>query len=182
MRPTALAFLLLFLLPSVVPAAEPPPRLATGELMPPLQGDLLSGQEAVLPAAARGKVALLALGFSYDSRFPVEAWCGRFRSIYGGRADVTLYEVPMLGGGARIGRWFIDSGMRRNTPRELHDNVLTVYGGTGPWKARLGVTDEDLAYLVLLDRDGRVAWQHAGMFDAARFDELQRATDALLAP
>jgi hypothetical protein len=28
----------------------------------------------VLPQAARGRVALLLLGFSYDSRFAVEAW------------------------------------------------------------------------------------------------------------
>jgi hypothetical protein len=182
MRPSLPALALLASLSQPAFAADPPPRLVVGATMPALGGDLLSGRKVVLPDAARGKVALLALGFSYDSRFAVEEWCGRFRSAFGGREDVTLYEVPMLGGGARMARWFIDSGMRRNTPRELHEQVLTVYGGTGPWKARLGVTDEDAAYLLLLDREGRVAWQHAGMFDAARFDELRHAAEALLAP
>jgi len=182
MRPRVLVLSLLLSLPVAALAAEPPPRLVTGEVMPSLEGDLLSGREAVLPAAARGKVTLLALGFTYGSRFPVEAWCEHFRSLYGARTDVTLYEVPMLGGGARMARWFIDSGMRRNTPKALHDNVLTVYGSTGPWKVRLGVTDGDAAYLLLLDRDGRVTWQHGGVFDQARFDELRRAADALLAP
>ena len=59
---------------------------------------------------------------------------------------------------------------------------LTVYGGTGPWKARLGVTDDCFADLLLLDGEGRVAWQHAGLFDGPRFDELRKAADALLTP
>jgi hypothetical protein len=182
MRSPWLTLALLVPLSQAAFAADPPPRLTVGATMPALEGDLLSERKAVLPDAARGKVTLLALGFSYDSRFAVEEWCGRFRSEFGGRPDVTFYEVPMLGGGARMARWFIDGGMRRNTPKELHGNVLTVYGGTGPWKARLGVTDEDAAYLLLLDREGRVAWQHAGRFDAARFDELRQAAGALLAP
>lgn len=182
MRPAWFSLAIFAVLTTPALAADPPPpRLAVGDVMPPLRGDLLSGQEVVLPDAARGKVALFALGFSYGSRFAVEEWCGRFRSAYGSRVEVTLYEVPMMGGAARMGRWFIDGGMRRNTPRELHDRVLTVYGSTGGWKARLAVGDEAFAYLVLVDAAGRVAWLHAGLFDGARFDELRQATDALLA-
>jgi hypothetical protein len=154
--------------------------LAVGRQMPPLTGDLLSGDEATLPDAARGRVALLALGFSYGSRFAVEAWCSRFRDAFEGREEVTDYEVPMLGGAARMGRWFIDRGMRRNTPRELHDRVLTVYGDTGAWKRRLGVADDKAAYLILVDGTGRVAWLHSGAFDASRFDELREAVESLL--
>jgi len=182
MRRALCSLALLASLAGSLAATDPPPaRLAVGEMMPPLEGDLLSGTKAVLPAAARGRIALIALGFSYDSRFPVEEWCGRFRAAFGSRAGVTLFEVPMLGGAARMGRWFIDSGMRRNTPRELHDRVLTVYGSTGAWRQRLAVSDDTWAYLILVDADGRVAWLHAGPFDATRFDELRQATGALLA-
>ena len=87
----------------------------------------------------------------------------------------------MLGQGARLARWFIDSGMRRGTPRDLHENVLTVYGSTGDWKQRLAVVDDKLAYLVLIDREGRVRWIHAGMFEATKLADLRTATDPLLA-
>ena len=53
--------------------AAPAPALGPGDLMPPLRGQFLSGRKAVLPDAARGRVALVALGFTYDSRFAVEA-------------------------------------------------------------------------------------------------------------
>lgn len=162
-------------------AEDPVPRLVPGEMLPPLAGEFLTGREAVLPDAARGRVALLGLGFSYDSRVPVEAWMARFRELYPPDDRVTFFEVPMLGRGARLARWFIDSGMRRGTPRDLHENVLTVYDGTGSWKQRLAVVDDKLAYLVLIDREGRVRWIHAGMFQATKLADLRTAIDPLLA-
>ena len=70
--------------------------------MPVLEGELLSGRPAVLPDAASGRVALLALGFTYDSRFAVEAWVGRFRKDFGDKPQVTFYEVPMMAAWAAL--------------------------------------------------------------------------------
>lgn len=49
------------------------PDLKVGETLPELKGEFLTGRAAVLPTAASGRVALLLIGFSYDSRFQVEA-------------------------------------------------------------------------------------------------------------
>ena len=91
-----------------------------------------------MPAVASGKIALLAVGFSYDSRWAVEVWSSRFRKEFARNTQVGWFEVPMIGGMARMGKWFIDSGMRRGTPKELHENVITVFGAVDPWKKRLG--------------------------------------------
>jgi hypothetical protein len=37
----------------------------------------------------------------------------------------------MIGGLGTLGRWFIDRGMRKGTPMELRDHVITVYRGAG---------------------------------------------------
>lgn len=146
-----------------------------GSPMPRLEGDYLSGGRAVLPDAARGKVTFAALGFSYGSRFAVEQWGKWFREQLGGHADVAFYEIPMMGRAARLGRIFIDRGMRGGTPKELHGHVITVYGDTGPWKRHLGVSEqtEKDAYLLLTDRDGVVRWTHHGPFDEARAAQLR---------
>jgi hypothetical protein len=155
--------------------------LAAGARLPVLSGDYLSGKKAVLPGAAKDKVALLALGFTYESRHAVEAWTGRFRKDFAGEANATFYEVPMIGGAGRLGRWFIDSGMRRGTPKELHENVITVYGGTDPWRQRLKFKDPDAAYLILLDRKGTVRWLHSGRFDESVFSDLVAMVRQVLA-
>jgi hypothetical protein len=168
-----------------LPAAadDRPSVLRAGEPMPRLEGDFLTGKPAVLPDAAKGKVALVALGFTYDSRFAVEAWGKWFKTQFGGRAGITYFEVPMMGRGARFGRFFIDRGMRKNTPKDAHDHVITVYGDTGPWKPRVGFTDarEKDAYLLLVGPDGVVKWMYSGPFDEAKAAALEEAVEGLLA-
>ena len=157
-------------------------RMRVGDRFPPLEGQFLAGRDAALPQASSGKVALVAMGFTYASRVPVEAWGGWFRSTVGTRAEVTFFEVPMIGGLATLGRWFIDSGMRRGTPAELHDHVITVYGGTSDWKQRLSHSPghEDDAYLTVLDREGVVRWLYHGPFDRSRADQLRELLTALV--
>jgi hypothetical protein len=146
--------------------------MSVGDRLPDLKGEFLTGRDATLPGASSGRVALLLFGFSYDSRFAVEAWTKRFRGDFGKTPQVTFYEIPMIGGMARMAKWFIDGGMRRGTPKSDHENVITVYGGTEPWKQSLGVKDEKFAYLVLLDQRGNVAWRHAGPFEEVQYNTL----------
>ena len=163
-------------------AVAPFPALVPGDRLPPLRGEFLSGRKAVLPDAARGHVALVALGFSYESRIAVEAWTARFRRDFGADSAVSFFEVPVLGGMARVARPFIDGGMRRGTPKALHENVITVYGGAGEWKLRLGFREPDDAYLVLLDRGGRVVWRQAGPFREEDYALLAAEARRQIAP
>jgi hypothetical protein len=155
-------------------------RIQIGDRMPRLEGEYLTGEDAVLPEAARGKVAFVALGFTYDSRYAVEPWAAWFREEFGDDASATFFEVPMIGGLARLGKWFIDGGMRRGTPEQFHNNVITVYGGTGEWKDRVGFEDEDWAYLLILDRDGTVRHMHAGYFEEKEVPAVREALRLLL--
>src|SRR6187455_2175555 len=159
-RITAAACVIGVIVLSIAPLRADPAQhsLRVGDRLPVLTGQFLSGRDAELPRASSGKVALVAMGFTYKSRFPVEAWGAWYRATIGSRPDVTFFEVPMIGGLSTLGRWFIDRGMRRGTPVELHEQVITVYGGTGDWKLRLSHSPEheDDAYLVVLDRDGVV--------------------------
>jgi hypothetical protein len=167
-------------LPLILMASTMISALSIGDTLPPLKGEFLTGRAAQLPDAASGRVALLAMGFTYNSRFPVEAWIARFRKEFGGNPQVTFYEIPMIGGMARLGKWFIDSGMRKGTPRSDQENVITVYSGAESWKQRVGCTSPDSAYLVLLDKHGTVRWRHSGTFDEDAYKDLSVHVSALL--
>lgn len=149
--------------------------------MPELKGEFLTGRQAVLPAAASGRVTLLALGFSYDSRFPVEAYVKKWRLQFDGSPRTAFFEVPMIGGMARMGKWFIDSGMRRGTAREDHEKVITVYGSTAEWKSRLNCKNPKAACLVLLDPRGNIHWVKEDLYDEQTWDQLRAHAEALLA-
>lgn len=146
--------------------------MAPGDTLPALRGDVLSGREIVLPDATRGSRAILLFGFSYASRHDVEAWAERIRLRLGADSGLVMYEIPVIGGAARLARPFIDRGMRRGTPEHMHDRVLTVYRDAGLWKKRLGHDMRDVAYLVLLGRDGRIVWRGRGPLDEVAFARL----------
>ena len=86
-------------------------------------------------------------------------------------------QLPALKGQFLTGR---DAG----TPVELHDHVITVYGGAGDWKQRLSYAPahEEDAYLVVLDREGVVRWLCHGGFDTARSNELKAVLASLVRP
>ena len=172
--------LVLALLPLTAYAATSVAEMAVGDPLPKLRGEFLTGRTADLPQAASGHVALLLLGFTYDSRFAVEAWATRFREQFKTEPRVTFYEIPMIGGLARMGKWFIDGGMRRGTQKQDYEHVITVYGGTDPWKQRVGFRDPKAAYLILLDASGRVAWRHTGMVDEQAYRALSSEVSRLL--
>lgn len=147
-------------------------EIGVGEPLPELRGEFLTGQPAVLPRESRGRIALLLLGFTYGSRFAVEAWAGRFRAEFHSDPKLTFFEAPMIGGVARLAKWFIDSGMRRGTPRADYEHVITVYRDTKAWKRRVRFSDPDAAYLILVDDQSQVAWLYRGAFEDAAFEAL----------
>jgi hypothetical protein len=57
---------------------------------------------------------------------------------------------------------------------------MTVYGGTEPWKRRVGFRDPDAAYLILLDKSGRVAWSSAGGVSEQTYRALSTEVSRLL--
>lgn len=157
--------------------SKPLTPLKVGDPFPRLEGEFLSGRKAILPEASAGKTALVLMGFTYQSRFVVEAWAEPVRKALATRESATFFEVPVLGGMARLGKWFIDSGMRRGTPKALHENVITVWGGVDRWKALMHFSEaaKDDAYLVLIGKDGKVRWLYRGPYSAEALDAMLAA-------
>lgn len=155
--------------------------LPLGSPMPELSGEFLTGRKAVLPSAASGRVTLLAIGFSYDSRVPVEAFVKQWRGHFAAGARTGFFEIPMIGGMARIGKWFINSGMRRSTPAADHEKVITVYRDASDWKKRLNCHNSKAACLVLLDPRGNIRWAKEGPYDDRTWQELRTHAETLLA-
>jgi hypothetical protein len=158
--------------------------LETGKPLPTLKGEFLSGKKASLPEAAKGKIALVLAGFSYDSRFAIEAYVERYKKDFKGHPGITFFEVPIIGGMGMLGKPFIDSGMRRGTPKELHENVITVYGGAGDLRKAFqpkGLkVDDKHAHLALIDAEGIVRWSFTGPMDDAKYLEFKAAAEKLL--
>ncbi len=155
--------------------------LLVGKTMPSVGGRTLSGRKVAIPWDASGKVAFLAMGFSYEARFDVEDWGRAFEETFGKDPDVDFYEVAMIDWPLRLLGRAIDEGMRRGSPAESHDHVLTVYASQKSLREALKAPSSSDTWVYLLDTRGQVLFQCGGAFDAERFQELTWAASAALA-
>ena len=163
------------------PTVLPGDKTKVGQRFPSIEGRKLTGEPIKLPDDLAGKVALLALGFTYDSRYDVESWTEAFRHRFAGRPDVTWLQMPMVGGAARLAEPMIDTGMRQATPLETREHVVTVYGDMGPVREALGAVGTSDTWIYLLDQDGRIIFQLGGGLNRAQFEELASAAGRALA-
>ena len=81
----------------------------------------------------------------------------------------------------RVAKPFIESGMRKGTAKADYEHVITVFGGADLWKRAVEFHDPNTAYLILLNRSGKVAWRHSGAFEEGAFAELSEKVGELLA-
>jgi predicted transcriptional regulator len=64
--------------------------------------------------------------------------------------------------------------MRKGTPQPLLKRSLIITKDDKAWRAALGVKQENLPVVVLLDSAGKVLWTHEGLYDDEAVGELKR--------
>lgn len=144
----------------------------TAATLPTVEGETLAGAKLSLPAALKGKTALLVIGFTKDSQKQTELWTKRLKTDL---PNLDAWSIADLEDAPRLIRPMIMKAMRSATPKPRQDHFLILTKGGKPLKLATGATNNDDAYLVLLDAEGNIAWQtHGPVSDAAIAPVRQR--------
>lgn len=148
--------------------------LPTGSPWPVTEGETLSGTKLSLPSAAQGKPALIVMTFSKEAGEASKPWCTRILKDF---PPAQLNQIAMLEKAPRLVRGLIRRGMRGDMPTNLHARTILLYQGDAEWRQRLGIGNDRLPIVVVLDAQGRIAAQYAGNFDESQYQKLR--TNAL---
>jgi hypothetical protein len=132
--------------------------------LPRMEGETLSSKKIILPDDARGKIALLSIGFSKKGGDTSRAWGDRFKKDFSADPRYALYPVAVLEDVPRFVRGMILGGMRRGVPAQEQDRFVTLFQGEADLKRFVGFSAENEAYLLLLDAKGEVQWRGHGFF------------------
>jgi hypothetical protein len=152
---------------------------APAETMPRLDGETLSDKPVVLPDVARGKVALLSIGFSRSGGDESRAWSQRFQKDFGTDSNYAVYPVAVLEDAPRLVRGMIRSGMKRDLAPSARDNFVILVHGSAELKRFVEFSADADAYLVLLDRKGEVRWRGHGALQEDTYGTLRDAARKL---
>ena len=154
---------------------------AACETLPRMESETLTGKSIVLPDAARGKIALLAIGCSKKSGDRASEWGKRFKQDFGKDSNYVVYPVAELEAAPRFVRGMIKGGMRRGTPLDEQDRFVLLFQGEADWKKFVGFATADEAYLVLLNANGEVKWRGHGVLSEEGYAPLREAAKQLAA-
>ena len=146
-------------------------QTSAGMPLPKIEGDSFSGQHIVLPDAASGKVAVLIFGFTKASKTPTAAWAKKLSADFARQPFFALYQLPVLEDVPRLVRGMVISSIRKGVPEETRDHFVPILNGEADLKKLVSYKEQDDAYLVVLNRDGKIVAQLHGT-----------ATDASYAP
>ncbi|MHC4548402.1 MAG: hypothetical protein ACYTEZ_06450 [Planctomycetota bacterium] len=148
-------------------------RDPTGEIFPSVVGATLAGETVRLPAALAGEPALLLVGYEQDAQFDIDRW---LLGLSQAGVMVRTYEVPTIPGLApRMFKGRIDNGMRAGIPHEDWGSVLTVYGDGARIARFTGNENKLTGRVLLLDKEGRVAFFHDRGYSVGTLQRLRAA-------
>jgi hypothetical protein len=162
---------LLLSVASAVAAAEP---------IPPLAGETLSGEPFALPGDLHARPALLVVTFAKAARHAAEDWRRRLDGTFPA-GHPTVLSIAVLEPMPAFVRSLVVAGIRRGTPAPLHDRFLVVGADDDSWWERFGRPGDERAAVVLLDRDGAIAWSTSEPVDEHRLGELEATLESLTA-
>jgi hypothetical protein len=134
---------------------------------PLIECENLLGKKVVLPELARGRPAVLVIGFTHASHAQTKVWSARLEP------EFVVYSVAVLQDVPRLVRGMAVSGIKKDVPQERRDRFLLVFRGEPELKASVGFERRDDAYLALIDRDGLIRWQFHGAFNESSLRELR---------
>jgi hypothetical protein len=142
---------------------------------PTITASNLSGEKITFPSGLRGERNLILVAFRREQQKDVDTWLAELPEIAASRPDFAYYEIPTIDRLNPVTRWFIDNGMRRGIPdKAQRARTVTLYIDKKPFKAALGIDDEDAIHALLIDRDGKVLWRAKGRMTAESGQELSK--------
>lgn len=155
----------LFVLLALPVAADPLPRAA---------GESLAGSKVVLPDALLGQPSVIIWSFSREAGELSARWAAPLA-----RDRVNVWSAAVIEAAPRLIRPLIRSSMRKASPAPFHSRFLCITSGEKALRHVLGIRDDRLPLVTLLDAQGTIVWRHAGPYDADADAELRRRIAAI---
>lgn len=131
----------------------------------------------MLPDKYLGKPTLLLIGYQQKTQFDIDRWIlGALQSDI----QAEIVEVPTIAGMMpQMVQGFINNGMRSGIPQNDWASVVTVYEDAPKIITALGNERPQSAYVVLLDKEGRMVWTSNIGYSASQILELKKVVDQL---
>jgi hypothetical protein len=149
--------------------------------IPEVHATSFSNEAVNLPEGLKGKVGVLVVGFSRDSRDADSAWGKRLAADYRESPTVVYYEMPVLAAVPRMIRGLIVKSIKSSLPASEQARFVVILENEAAWKTVTHYGRPDDPYLLVVDSQGDVVWQTQGAPTEAAYAALKQHVEDLRA-
>jgi hypothetical protein len=149
------------------------------QTLPPIHGVAVDGREITLPDAAKGRVAVLIIGFTRGSSVPVARWASRFNTDFSPGERPLILRLPFLEEVPKMFRGLAKSGVEKSAGQDRGE-VVPIFESEATYKKLVHYSMPDDAYILVLDRAGAIRGVFTGDVGRQYGDVRDRVSHLLL--
>lgn len=130
---------------------------------PKMKGMLVNKQELELPKDIKGKRTVIVIALKKEvAKNQAGSWAEPLLTKYANQSDFQFLEIIMLSSMYSMVKGYIYSSMKSDMPEIMHDKVMAVFASLKPYKKQLKMSNENEAYVFVLDQVGEIIHQVEG--------------------
>ena len=154
---------------------------ASAQTIPTATVTALDGHAITLPRDLSNPATVLILGFGRNSKDATTAWEKPVRQQLAQPGSVGFYDMAMLAEVPGFVRGMVIRSVKNDVPDVLKPNFLPLTSSESDWKRVAGYdpSQPEAAYIMLVDKAGRVQWSTHAAFTPAGFAELTERSKSL---
>jgi hypothetical protein len=154
---------------------------AEGEMkFPAIEGKALSGVDFKVPDDLTHAHNLILVAFLREQQQDVDTWIPHLERLGESDEEFAFYEFPVLPEMNAVARWWIYHGMRSGINSETaRARTVTFHLDKGEFKRRLGIPDESVIRIYLLDAKSNILWQTTGAWSQEKVEDVLQTLAAL---
>ncbi len=143
-------------------------------------GTNLLRRKVNLPDDLQGEINILFLAFFQWHQALVDGWIPFARKLEDSFPGLNFYEIPVIYKMNRLSQTLLNEGMRAGIPHPTtRQKTITLYLDKSAFRQALDIPDEETIRVLLLDRQGNIAWRTDGAYSEEKGAALLEAVQEL---
>ena len=150
---------------------------------PPVIGTSLDDKEYALPADFKAPWNLLVITFHDDLDRLADQWVMIAEQMAGGsEGQLAAYELPLVAKGFKAFKSLVNASIEMKAEADAAEKARTIplYLDRDKFRKELALKDRNTVHVLLVARNGRIAWREQGILTPDKIAALEEVVGASL--
>eukprot|EP00292_Cryptomonas_paramecium_P000665 CAMPEP_0113688824 /NCGR_PEP_ID=MMETSP0038_2-20120614/16775_1 /TAXON_ID=2898 /ORGANISM="Cryptomonas paramecium" /LENGTH=215 /DNA_ID=CAMNT_0000609731 /DNA_START=79 /DNA_END=726 /DNA_ORIENTATION=- /assembly_acc=CAM_ASM_000170 len=147
---------------------------------PKLEGVKLTGDKTTSSDVLRGKVSLVTISLRDIARPMIPSWTKPFSDKFSSNQHVQVVDIFFVEGAVyKMFQGMMVSSVKKRIPQEAWASTFLTFDSNKEIRKELDLTNRLVAYILLVDQEGRVRWKGVGYAHPNELKTLFESTSDL---